>query len=176
MSSTIIYVRKAFRVRAQDIGANDDQIMVLEQAGPSNCYEIASNGGNGRRTRSWALAHFGTAQQCMDSIIRSAAYTAGGMLKLRSACIDPATYIAGYRKILNDPSMEIYKDEYVLFKDGYLHVRLSDVHLHLQNRATAPITPFAQWGQLLEQAHIQQAILEGSMHRHARVLGPEVRT
>lgn len=176
MSSTIIYERKAFRVLAQDIGAKQDLIMVLEQAGPSNCYEVASNGGNGRRTRRWSLAHFGTSPQCMDSVIRSACYTAGGMLKLRSACIEPAAYIAGYRKILNDPSMEIYKNEYVPFKDGYLHVRLSDVSLHLENRTTAPITPFEHWGQLLEKTHIQQAISEGRMNRHALVQGPKVLT
>lgn len=102
MSSTIFYHEVIFRVPASHAATSEDLFIHLCQAGSSNCYEFGSNGGNGRRSRSWQVNAFGTEKQVLTQGIRVAGDVEGGMLKIGSATqwSKPETYIRRIRGLL----------------------------------------------------------------------------
>lgn len=123
MSSTLIYEKLAIKLSAEQYGTNEDQYLIIEQAGASNCYEYGNGpDGCGRRSRNWQACAFGTAKEVMLQEIRSASYCAGDALKnkVMTNAFTPSSYIKKSRKLLTK-AIDYTFGNSIPFKDGHIY-------------------------------------------------------
>ena len=142
MSSDIIYEKLALKLSATQYGTNEDQYLIIEQAGSSNCYEYGNgSGGCGRRSRSWQARAFGTAKEVMLQEVRGAANCAGDGIKNRvmTNAFTPSSYIKKSRKLLTKAINYTVGDSF-WYKDGSINcvptierVNVPDLAEHLSS-------------------------------------------
>lgn len=122
MSTTIIYHMAPMVLPVALTGQAEDLILIAVQVGSSNCYEVRSDGRNGRRSRSWEALHFGTREQVLAEGIAMAGSFEGGAVVLdryRNSTV-PEQYIRRVRRMLEKAAG--YKGPGMVFKDGYVSV------------------------------------------------------
>lgn len=122
MSTEIIYHMAPMVLPAALTGQAEDLILIAAQVGSSNCYEVRSDGRQGRRSRSWEALHFGSREQVLAQGIAMAGSFEGGSVVLdryRNATL-PEQYIRRVRRMLHEAGRN--KGPAMVFKDGYLSV------------------------------------------------------
>jgi hypothetical protein len=178
MSSDIIYHDTIVRIPAIHANTKEDMFLHMWQIGSSNCYEIGSNGRDGRRSRSWEAAAFGTEQQVLIRGIQIGGGVEGGCLKVGgfSRSSSPESYIRRVRNLLRKAKETnallgcSFKGDSLGFS-AFVREKTSDdkeIEIPYNFREPESFTAF------VERFNAERGF-EQMAHRYFRVYGPEMR-